>query len=275
MDAASLHPELLNTLLALAAISIASVLGSISFALGRRLEAALPYLVAIASGTLLGTALAHLLPESVEHLGSVRRVGVLLLAGLLGSFLLERILMLASDRFSSSGGTEIRGTAAADFHYAHEHERRSGRPLVANILLSGAVHSFLDGVAIAVAFTTSHQAGMATTIAVFLHEVPHHVADVSVLIYAGMGRRRATVLNLLATSGCAVGGVLVLVSGLRSAEFTYTLLPIAAASFLYLGLAILIPEFQAARLGKRAFVQALGLVGAALLMAALSRWTPE
>jgi zinc and cadmium transporter len=121
----------------------------------------------------------------------------------------------------------------------------------------------------------SHQAGIATTVAVFLHEVPHHIADVGVLIYSGMGRRKATLLNLLATSGCAIGGVLVLISGMKSAAFTFTVLPIAAANFLYIGLAILIPELQRENNNRRAFVQLAGFVSAALLMTTLSYWRPE
>ncbi|HEY1216970.1 MAG TPA: ZIP family metal transporter, partial [Bryobacteraceae bacterium] len=41
-------------------------------------------------------------------------------------------------------------------------------------LPGGAVHSFIDGLAIATAFSVTHEAGLATTIAVILHEVPHH-----------------------------------------------------------------------------------------------------
>lgn len=247
MDAVP-HPELVNTLLALAAISAASLLGSISFAFGKRLQMLLPYLLATAGGILVATALTHLLPESVELLGNVRRASKLFLAGLLGSFLLERALSLL---FQSAA---------------------SGKPLAASVLLSGAVHSFVDGVAIAVAFAVGHEIGVATTFAVFLHEVPHHVVDVGVLIFSGLSRWRATVLNILATSGCAVGGVLVLVAGLRSANFTYAVLPIAAANFLYIGLAILIPEMQRETDRRRALLQVICFVASAAGMTGLGVW---
>ena len=274
MDAAP-HPELLHTLLALGAISVASLVGSISFALGRRLQAVLPYLVAIAGGTLLGTAVSDLLPESIEHLGSIRKTCLLLLLGLLGSFLLERLLCMALQRSSGQPVTQTDKARNTSFHHTHEHHWYSGSPLVANILLSGAVHSFVDGVSIAVAFAVSHHVGVATTIAVFLHEVPHHVADVGVLMYSGMQRGKATLLNLVATSGCAVGGVLVLLSGLKSAAFTYTFLPITAANFLYIALAILIPELQREKSSRRSLVQLGGLMAAAWLMTTLSYWRLE
>lgn len=261
MDAVP-HPELLNTLLALLAISVASLLGSISFAFGKRLQMVLPYLLAAASGILISTAVTHLLPESVEHLHSVRRATLLFLLGLLGSFLLERLLSIGFEYSASVGHVHERALAGA------------GKPLVTSILLSGAVHSFVDGVAISVAFAVGHEAGIATTLAVFLHEVPHHVADVGVLIYSGMSRGKATLLNLVATSGCALGGVLVLLSGLKSAAFTFTVLPIAAANFLYIGLAILVPELHREKNNKRSLIQAVSFLTAAAGMTALSYWEP-
>lgn len=271
MDVAP-HTEVIHTIVALAAISIASLVGSISFALGKRLEAALPYLVSIAAGTLLATAVTHLLPEAIDHIKSVRKTTALVLVGLLGSFALERTLTVVFRRLRAPNSAP----AGADlhFHHGHEHEASSGRPLVANILLSGAVHSFIDGVSIAVAFAVSHHIGMATTVAVLLHEVPHHVADVTVLIYSGLSRGRAVLLNLLATSGCALGGVLFLLSGLHSASFTYAMLPIAAANFLYIGLSILIPELHKEPNDRRAAYQMVSLAGSAALMTALSFWVP-
>ena len=188
--------------------------------------------------------------RSMSGLGGVtaHQATFLFLLGLLGSFLLERLLSLAFT---------------------------GGRTLETSILLSGAAHSFVDGVAIAVAFAVGHEVGIATTLAVFLHEVPHHVADVGVLIYAGMSRGRATLLNLLATSGCAAGGVLVLLSGLKSPAFTFTVLPIAAANFLYIGLAILIPEMNREKSSRRSMIQAVSFLAAAGAMTALSYWSHE
>ena len=272
MDAVP-HPETLHTLIALAVISFASVIGSASFALGRYLERALPYLVALAGGTLLGTAGTHLLPEAMDRLGS-RRTGLLFLTGLLGSFLLERFLSMLFQQADPCDHSAAPDVQPERFHHAHEHERISQKPLVTNILLSGAVHSFIDGVAITVAFTAGHQVGLATTIAVLLHEVPHHIADVGVLIYAGLQRSRAVLLNLLATTGCATGGVLILVSGLRSTSLAWWLLPLTAANFLYVGLAILMPELQREQGRRRSLWQAASLLVGATMMNALSRWIP-
>ncbi len=255
------HPELLNTLLALLTISLASLLGSVSFAFGRRLQAMLPYLLAAASGILIATAVTHLLPEAIEHLKDLRETTVLFLGGLVSSFLLERLTSMV---LHHPEGDHVHGLGMVS----------PKRSLTTSILLSGALHSFVDGVAIAIAFAVGHQVGIATTVAVFLHEVPHHVANVGVLIYAGLTRGRAILLNLLATSGCATGGMLVLFFGLKSPAFSFMVLPVAAANFLYIGVAILLPEMHREKDRRRSLVQMVSFVIAAAAMTALSYWEP-
>jgi zinc and cadmium transporter len=247
------HPELLHTLIALGLVSVASVVGSISFALGKRLQLVLPYLVSAAAGALLGTALYNLIPEALEHSASSKRTGLLLIFGFLLSFVIERLL----------------GMLFRSDHHA------GSKSLVTNVLLSGAVHSLVDGIGIAVAFATSHAAGVATALAVLLHEVPHHIADVGVLIYSGLSKRRAILLNLLATTGCATGGVLVLLFGSLTSALTSILLPFTAANFLYIAVGILMPELLREKSQLRSLAQIAVLVAAVLIIASLSHYFPE
>ena len=265
------HSEILHTLIALSAVSLASVAGSVSFALGKRLNAVLPYLVSAASGALLGTALTHLIPEAIAQLGSGQTLGLLLLGGFVFSFLLERLLWVVFRRqdHGHENGWEL--PAGVTFHHGHEHERTSRKAIAGNILFSGGIHSFVDGVAIATSFAVGHKIGIATTIAVLIHEVPHHVADVGVLMYSGMTRGRAVLYNLLATSGCATGGLLILISGSRFEWLTAVLLPLSAANFLYIALAILMPELQKEPAGWRSAMQAFCLLGSAALISWLAK----
>jgi zinc and cadmium transporter len=266
------HSEILHTLIALCLVSGASVVGSISFALGRRLQAALPYLLGAAAGALLGTAVTHMLPEAMERVGIGNRLSMLLITGFLISFLLERLLWIL---FGKGNGHDHVGHLHLDSDpIHHERELHSRIGLVGNILLGGAVHSFMDGIAIATSFLVGHNIGVATTIAVLLHEVPHHIADVGVLVYSGLTRLRAVALNLLATFGCALGGVLVLVFGDR-VNLANSLLPIAAANFLYIAIGILLPELQREQSGRRSVMQIVCLVLALLLIGAMSNLTSE
>ena len=271
------HPELFHTLIALAAVSIASVVGSVSFALGKRLQAVIPYLVSAAAGALLGTALCNLVPEALERSTSGRTIGLLLTFGFLLSFVVERLLGMV---FHEEHTESVSAMAAAvgetaRIHHTHEHNQANKKSLITNVLLSGAVHSLVDGIGIAVAFTSSHAAGVATALAVLLHEVPHHIADVGVLIYSGISKRRAILLNLLATTGCAVGGVLVLLFGSSASVVTPVLLPITAANFLYIAVGILMPELQRERNQRRSLGQIAVLITAVLVISSLSRFFPE
>lgn len=181
------------------------MVGSVSFALGRRLNAALPYLVSAAVGALLSTAMTHLIPEALDHLGSARRVGFLLFCGFLFSFILERVLWAS---FHHVHQHEEECGHAAEEHHLHRHGQQipANAGLAANVLFGGSIHSFIDGVTIATAFSVAHGVGLALTVAVLIHEVPHHIADVGVLVYGGMRRRRAVWWNLLATTGCLAAG---------------------------------------------------------------------
>ena len=268
------HSEILHTLIALCIVSGVSVVGSISFALGRRLQAALPYLVGAAAGALLGTAVTHMLPEAMERIGAGNRLSLLLITGFLISFFLERLLWIV---FRNGDSTEHAGHVHLHdepFHHDHERNRQGNVGLVGNILFGGAVHSFMDGIAIATSFLVGHNIGVATTIAVLLHEVPHHIADVGVLVYSGLTRHRAVILNLAATFGCALGGVLVLIFG-AGVNLANNLLPIAAANFLYIAIGILLPELQRERSARRSAIQIACLVCALASIGAMSNLTSE
>jgi zinc and cadmium transporter len=271
------HPELFHTLIALALVSIASVVGSVSFALGKRLRPVIPYLVSAAAGALLATALFHLVPEALEHSSSSREIGFLLTLGFLLSFVLERLLgmLFRDDHNQNVANLAATGDEGSNIHHTHEHHHASGKSLITNVLLSGAVHSLVDGIGIAIAFTSSHAAGVATALAVLLHEVPHHIADVGVLIYSGLSKKRAMLLNLLATTGCATGGALVLLFGSSASILTPVLLPLTAANFLYVAIGILMPELQRERNQRRSLVEMAVLIAAVFIVVALSHYFPE
>lgn len=115
------HSEILHTLIALSIVSAASVVGSISFALGKRLQQALPYLLGAAAGALLGTAITHMLPEAVERIGEGNRLSLLLLTGFLISFFMERLLWILFRR-SGADDPEQMHLHGDSLPHLHEHD---------------------------------------------------------------------------------------------------------------------------------------------------------
>jgi zinc and cadmium transporter len=228
-----------------AIVAGASLIGMLALALSpKRLSRVVPLMVSMAAGALLGTAFGHLLPETIERLGSGPMFSSLLLGSFLSFFLLEKTLGVCID-----GGSENFGEPHVHCHPEQLIEKENSpaansRSMITNLLFGAAVHSFIDGVALATAYSAGTHLGMITTVAVLPHETPHHVGDVSILIHSGIPVRRAVSLNLMVGSTAAIGALLVLLVGIQSAGVTNVLLPFTTANFIYIAAASLLPELH-------------------------------
>ncbi len=205
--------------------SIGAVLGASAFLLlpegGRRFL--LPLLVSYAAGVLLAAALLVLLPESIETIAVGPALSAVL-AGLIVFFAFERLLLWRH--------CHVEG---------HCPEHRAAAPL---ILLGGALHNFVDGVVLTAAFLASTSVGVGTGLAVIAHEVPQEVGDFAILLDGGYSRAKALAWNLLSASATFAGAGIAYV-GLRSLLYVAPyVLAVSAASFLYIGLADLIPSIH-------------------------------
>lgn len=187
-------------------------------------------LVGFAVGVLLAAALLELLPEALAEL-SAPRVGGVLLAGLLGFFFLEKLALWRHDH---GGG---------------------GDATVTLIVLGDGVHNFVDGVLLAAAFLQDPVLGLTTAAAVIAHEIPQEIGDFMVLLAVGVGRRRALALNALSGAAMLAGGVLGYLALQAVTGAVPYLLTLAAASFLYLATADLVPLLQRERRGADFAVQ--------------------
>jgi zinc and cadmium transporter len=89
-----------------------------------------------------------------------------------------------------------------------------------------------------------------------------------ILLYCGLGRRRALLLNFLATGASILGALSVLMVGSKVLVGD-ALLPFAAANFIYIATANLMPELQSERTPHRAALQVSCLVIGAVVMVLL------
>lgn len=107
-----------------------------------------------------------------------------------------------------------------------------------------SVHAFGDGILIASAFISDIRLGFIASLAVLVHEVPHHMGDLMVLRQTSNNRRAALIKVSLAGDVTALGGVI----GYALVDQLYDYLPffliIASSSFIYVALADLIPQLQ-------------------------------
>lgn len=181
-------------------------------------------MLAYAVGVLLAFAFLSLLPEALELGMEPVLTGQLLLAGIVVFFLLEK---------------------AALWRHDHSHGAEAAPPpRVAMIVVGDGLHNFVDGVLIAAAFLADPALGWATAIAVLTHELPQEIGDFMVLLSAGVDKTRALALNALSGAAMVVGGVAgyVALDGMQAAV-PYVLV-IAAASFIYIAVADLVPELH-------------------------------
>lgn len=243
-------PETLSVLAAVAAVSLLSVVGAVVL-LGRGwVKSLLPLLIAVAAGALLGDTFLHLLPHAVEEAGGFTpTIAYGVLAGLLGFFLIE---------------------GALHWHHhgedVHDHGPGGIHSFGWMNLIGDGLHNLIDGMLIAGAWMVSPDAGIATTIAVALHEIPQEFGDLGVLLHAGFSPRKAILFNLLSALTAVIGALFVLLTSgdHGTAQF---LVPVAAGGFLYIACADLVPEMRKHSKGKElvATIIALGF-GLALMV---------
>jgi zinc and cadmium transporter len=197
-------------------------------------------LVSFASGTLLGGAFLHLIPEALSA-GS-ENMFIFILVGILVFFLLEKFL------------------------WRHCHERECPVHVFAYLSLIGdGVHNFIDGVIIAASFFAGVPLGLATTLAVTVHEVPQEIGDFSILVYGGFGKVKALFYNLLSALMAVFGALLMYFSSSFLPDLAYFLV-FAAGGFIYIATADLIPEMHKEKDAWKSLAQFVFLlVGMALM----------
>ena len=229
-------------------MSLLSLVGLAFISVGEeKLKRIIFFMVSLAVGGLFGDAFIHLLPESFERIGSTLQASVFVLAGIFAFFVLEKFLL-----------------------WRHQHVLESDHPIhpvgYMNLLADGA-HNFIDGVIIGASYDVSLHVGIATTLAVVFHEIPHELGNFFVLLYAGFTKRKALFFNFLSALFAILGTVISLLVGSRVADFSNVMLPLAAGGFIYIAGSDLVPELNKESTLGKSLVQLLAIgLGVGLML---------
>ena len=198
-----------------------------------------PWLVSYAVGALLGVSMLKILPEALAVL-SAEQVFATVLFGILLFFVLEKLVL---------------------WRHCHTHDCEVHEGAVFPVVIGDAFHNFVDGAMIATAVMTSVPLGVVTAVAVAAHEIPQEVGDFAILLHAGYSRGRALLLNVASSLASALGAVAAFVAFDIVPFLRPHFLALAAASFLYVAMADLIPGLHRGRTDASSMRQIL-LIGA-------------
>ncbi len=213
----------------------------------RRLRRVLIYMISFSAGALLGDTFLHLLPE----VGLEGSTPFYILGGIVLFFVLEKII-----------------------HWQHCHSHITEEHHVHSFgytnLVGDALHNFIDGTIIVAGYLVSLPAGIATTIAVALHEIPQEIGDVGVLLHAGFRKSQALMLNFITALSAILGAIITFVLIRNVDNLQSFLIPISAGGFIYIAGSDLIPELHkhSDKL-SRSFIQLLTFLLGIAIMALL------
>ncbi|MGE5297743.1 MAG: ZIP family metal transporter [Acidobacteriaceae bacterium] len=213
----------LISVIAVSAISLIGLATLNSAAFFRR--KVLYFLVSFAAGAMLGDAFIHLLPELAGKGQLNLRSSLVILGAVLIFFILEKFLY---------------------WHHHHgegNQEDHSTHPFVYTNLVGDGVHNFIDGLIIAGTYAIDINLGIATTIAVILHEIPQEIGDFAVLVYGGFTPKKAILYNFY-TALTAIAGTIVALTFKENENSLTILACLAIGSFFYVSMVDLIPHIQ-------------------------------
>lgn len=205
-------------------VSITSLIGIFTFLIhNKRLDKILIYLVSFSVGALFGDVFIHLLPEAFGGTSEPALIGIYVLVGILFSFMIEKFI---------------------HWRHCHTPESKHHHHAFAYMSLVGdSVHNFIDGLIIAGAYFVSIPVGVATTIAVLLHEIPQELGDFGILLHGGFTKSKALIFNFLTALTAIIGAIIgILMSSVES--MMMFLVPFAAGNLVYIAGSDLIPQLH-------------------------------
>lgn len=236
------------SLISVLIVSLVSLIGILTLSIKtNRLKKILIYIISFSAGALFGDAFIHLIPEAVEETGFGLKTSLYILSGIIFSFIVEKFI-----------------------HWRHchlPHSKEHVHPFAVMNLLGDSIHNLIDGIIIGASYIVSIPTGIATTIAVILHEIPQEIGDFGVLLQGGFSKAKALTFNFLTAATAVLGAIISLVLSSRIDGLTAFLIPFAAGTFIYIAGSDLIPELHKEVKFQKSLIQLITfLVGIGIMV---------
>jgi zinc and cadmium transporter len=232
-------------------VSFLSLIGALFIAITQqRLKQIIFVMVSLAVGSLFGDAFIHLLPQTFKKFESDVQASLYVLAGIFLFFILEKFLLWRHQHTVTSSG---------EIH-----------PVGYMNLFADGVHNLIDGMIIGASYLVSRPVGIATTLAVIFHEIPHELGNFFILLYAGFTRTRALFFNFISACFAILGTLIALFIGSSAEAFSQVMLPLAAGGVIYIAGSDLVPELNKESDLLKSVVQMIAIAGGVGLMLILA-----
>jgi len=231
-------------------VSLISLIGVFTLPFrNKTLKNILIYFISFSAGALLGDVFIHLIPELINEYSYNLNISIYILTGIATSFLVEKIIC---------------------WRHCHLPITKTHVHRLAYMNLFGDfIHNFIDGLSIGASYMVGIPVGMATTIAVVLHEIPQEIGDFGVLLHSGLTKTRALFYNFLTATSAILGTIVVFAISRYVENLTAFLLSFAAGNFIYIAGADLIPELHKEEGAKKGFIQLVFFILGILIMMSL------
>ena len=182
--------------------------------------------IALGAGIRIGAAFFDLIPEAVEHTGSIHVAMLWTAAGFLAFYALERMTVL-----------HVGHETASELDHLTESHQHLGVAGAAGM----GIHSFLDGVALAAGLAVGGPLAFVIATVVVVHRFSDGIGVISFLLASRTPSRRAW-RWLTVVAAAPIGGVLLGVVMQVPDDALGAILAFFAGFFLYVGAAELLPE---------------------------------
>lgn len=263
----------LNALGSTAVISLAPVILLLFLPIDNEIN--LKKSVALAIGCLLGDSFLHMIPHIAHghhnhhhhhhhhdhdhdhhHHEFDHQLYVVAMSKVLAGIIVFIILEIGVNSMSNrdvsskkgkSDSDKARKKKNGDLQHGHGHIHASG---ILN-LIADFLHNFTDGLAIGASYMSGVKLGLSTTLAIFLHEVPHEISDYVILRRSGCSKTKAIWLQAVTAVGAFLGTAISLLLGSYVEEAGELILPFTAGGFIYIAVKHLIPQLKHANLKEK------------------------
>ena len=241
----------LYSLLSVLLVSIVSLIGlwTISIKI-EKLKKILIYLVSFSAGALFGDAFLHLLPEIIENGEFTLNTSFFILGGIFLFFFIEKIVHM-------------------QHHHMPHNKKKKVQDFAIMNLIGDGFHNFLDGLILGASYLISVPVGIATTIAIVLHEIPQEIGDFGILVHGGFSKNKALFYNMLSALFAVLGTFVSLLMSGYLENLQLMIVPIAIGGFIYIAGSNLIPELHKDFTIKKTILEFATFLLGILVMAAL------